>query len=103
MQNNNLYNDVVIEQSWSLLAFAKENGLPKIREDVNKETGESFTSLCFDDGPKGRVFCHFGRSTQGFGIEEIQKQKDNLRVGLNSNGRYTLYLPDTKGTVIELW
>lgn len=96
-------NNVTIEQSWSLLAFAKENGLPKIREDVNKETGEQFTSLCFDDGPQGRVFCHFGRSTQGFGIEEIQKQKDNLRVGLNSNGKYTLYLPDTKGTVIELW
>ena len=39
-----IYNGVTIERSWSLMAFAKENGLPKFREDVNKETGEVFNT-----------------------------------------------------------
>ena len=40
MAEENIYNGVTIERSWSLVAFAKENGLPKFREDINKETGE---------------------------------------------------------------
>ena len=34
------YNGVTIEKSWSLLAFAKEYGTPKLAKCVNKETGE---------------------------------------------------------------
>lgn len=104
MEAQNNYNGVTIEKSWSLLAFAKENGLPKFRKgDVNKETGEVFDSLSFPDAPQGRIFCHFGRSTQGMGMNDIIEQKNNLRVGLNSNGKYTLYKQDDKGEVINLW
>lgn len=102
MEENN-YNDVKVEKSWSLIAFAKENGLPKLREDVNKETGEIFNSLSFPNAIGGRIFCHFGKSTQGMGMDEIIKEKDNLKVGLNSNGNYTLYKQEEKGEVINLW
>ena len=102
MEENN-YNDVKVEKSWSLIAFAKENGFPKLREDVNKETGEVFNSLSFPNAIGGRIFCHFGKSTQGMGMDEIIKEKDNLKVGLNSNGKYTLYKQEEKGKVINLW
>lgn len=103
MAEQDIYNGVTIEKSWSLLAFAKENGLPKLREDVNKESGEVFNSLSFPEAIGGRIFCHFGRSTQGMTMEDIIKEKDNLKVGLNSNGKYTLYKQEEKGEVIQLW
>lgn len=104
MAAENNYDGVTIERSWSLVAFAKENGFPKYREgDVNKTTGEVFNSLSFPDAVGGRIFCHFGRSTQGMSMEDIVAQKDQLRVGYNSNGKYTLYKPDEKGETIVLW
>ena len=70
---NEDYNGVTIVRSWSLMAFAKENGLPKLRTDVNTETGESFQSLSFPNAAEGRIFCHFGRSTQGMSLNDIIK------------------------------
>lgn len=102
MAKEDIYNGVTIERSWSLVAFAKENGLPKFREDVNKD-GEVFNSLSFPEAVGGRVFCHFGRSTQGMTMADIVKEKDNLKVGLNSNGKYTLYKQEEKGETIQLW
>ena len=95
------YNGVTIEKSWSLLAFAKEFGQPKLAECVNKETGEEFNTLAFDK--QGDItFCHFGYSTQGMGIADIIAQKDKLKVGLNSNGKYTLYKQDNSWETINL-
>lgn len=102
-QEQDIYNGVTIERSWSLINFAKENGLPNLRHDVNKETGEEFDSLSFPEAKEGRIFCHFGKSTQGMGMNDILKEKDNLRVGLNSNGKYTLYKQEEKGEIIQLW
>ena len=102
MAQEDIYNGVTIERSWSLVAFAKENGLPKFREDVNKD-GEVFNSLSFPEAVGGRVFCHFGRSTQGMTMADIIKEKDNLKIGLNSNGKYTLYKQEEKGETIQLW
>ena len=102
-EEQDIYNGVTIERSWSLINFAKENGFPNYREDVNKETGEEFNSLSFPDAPGGRIFCHFGKSTQGMGMDDIKREKENLRVGLNSNGKYTLYKQEEKGEKIELW
>lgn len=103
MATTDIYNGVTIEKSWSLMAFAQDNGLPKLRTDVNKETGEMFNSLSFPNAVGGRVFCHFGQSTQGMSIDDIKREKENLRVGLNSSGKYTLYKQDDKGEVIDLW
>lgn len=103
MENNNNFNDVVIEKSWTLKTFVEANGNPKYREDTNKETGEVFNSLCFDEAPQGRIFCHFGASTKDMSMADIARNKETLRIGLNSNGKYTCYKPDDKGTLLELW
>lgn len=97
------YNGVTIERSWSLMAFAKENGLPEFCENVNKETGEEFNSLVFPDAEEGVIFCHLGHSTQNMTMEEIEEQADQLKVGLNSNGKYTLYKRSKMGKTIKLW
>lgn len=96
------YNGVTIEKSWSLIAFAQEFGQPKFAECVNKETGEVFNSLAFDkDGDI--TFCHFGYSTQGMSVADIIAQKDSLKVGLNSNGKYSLYKQDNAWATINLF
>ena len=84
------YNGVTIEKSWSLVGFAKEFGTPKFAECTNKETNEKFNCLAFES-PEGELtFCHFGYSTEGMTIRDIINDKDNLKVGLNSNGKYSL-------------
>ncbi len=97
-----IYNGVTVTKSWSFLAFAKENGLPYLREDVNKTTGEVFHSLAFPEAAEGPIFCRMGNSVKDMSIEDIVAQKDSLQVGLNTNGRYTLF-KRTKGTLIQLW
>ena len=42
------YNEVTVEKTWSLMAFAQKFGMPKLAEFTNKETGEKFNSLAFD-------------------------------------------------------
>lgn len=103
MEKKNLYNGVTIKQSWTLLAFAKTNGLPKFKEYINKDTGESFSALNFPDAPEGKIFCHFGNSTEGMTMRDIVQEASELRVGLNSNGKYTLYKEADAGTTIQLW
>lgn len=83
------YNGVTVEKSWSFVAFAKEFGTPKLATCKNSD-GETFKSIAFDkDGDI--TFCHFGYSTDGMSAAEIVAQKDTLKVGLNTNGKYTLY------------
>lgn len=96
------YNGVTIEKSWSLLAFAKEFGIPKFAECANKETGELFNCLAFEADNGDITFCHFGYSTEGMTIEDIQKEKKNLKVGLNTNGKYSLYKQDKAWATIDL-
>ena len=96
------YNGVTIEKSWSLLAFAKEYGTPKLAKCVNKETGEQFDTLAFDKN--GDItFCHFGYSTQGMTARELAADKDKIRIGLNSNGKYTAYKQDNAWETIDLF
>ena len=101
------YNGVTIERSWSFLAFADEHGTPKLAKCTNKETGEQFNCVAFEKkNEKGEVvditFCHFGYSTAGMSAREISQQKDSLKVGLNSNGKYSLYKQDNAWETIEL-
>lgn len=84
------YNGVTIEKSWSFVAFAKEFGTPKIAPCANHETGETFKSLVFDKGGE-LTWCHFGYSTTGMTGREIAQEKDSLKVGLTTAGKYTLY------------
>lgn len=85
------YNGVTIEKSWTFVQFAKEFGTPKLAKNlVNKETGEIFDSVVFDNNGE-LTFCHFGYSTADMDIQDIRKEKNNLKVGLNTSGKYTLY------------
>ena len=91
-RNNNVdkYNGVTVSKTWSFLSFCKEFGRPKFATCTNGETGEEFNCLAFDkDGEL--TFCHFGYSTEGMSAREISQQKRELTVGLNSNGKYTLF------------
>lgn len=96
------YNGVTIEKSWSLVGFAKEFGTPKFATCTNKETGEEFNCLAFENEDKELTFCHFGYSTQGMSIGDIVAGKDDLKVGLNSNGKYTLYKQENAWATIDL-
>lgn len=96
------YNGVTVQKSWSLVGFAREFGTPKFATCKNKETGENFNCLAFE-APDGELtFCHFGYSTEGFGISDIVREKDNLKVGLNTSGKYTLYKQDNAWATIDL-
>ena len=96
------YNGVTVTKSWSLMAFAKEFGMPKLAECTDKKTGEKFNSLAFDKN--GDItFCHFSYSTEGMGVADIVANKDKLKVGLNSNGKYTLYKQDNAWETINLF
>lgn len=96
------YNGVKIEKSWSFMAFANEKGTPKMAKCTNKETGEEFECLAFENEEGDITFCHFGYSTEGMTAREISKDKDHLKVGLNSNGKYSLYRQDNAWETIEL-
>lgn len=84
------YNGVTIEKTWSFIAFAKQFGKPKLAPCVNHDTGETFKSLVFDNDGE-LTWCHFGYSTAGMTGKEIAAEVDNLKVGLNSSGKYTLF------------
>lgn len=100
------YNGVTIERSWSFLAFAEEFGTPKLAKCVNHETGEEFNAVAFEkeneNGEKELTFCHFGYSTAGMTAKQISQEKDSLKVGLNSNGKYTVYKQENAWETIEL-
>lgn len=101
------YNGVTIERSWSFVAFAEEFGTPKLAKCTNKETGEQFECVAFEKkNERGEVenitFCHFGYSTEGMSAKQISQQKDSLKVGLNSNGKYSLYKQEGAWETIEL-
>lgn len=95
------YNGVTVEKTWSFLAFAQQFGQPKMAKCTNKETGEIFNSVAFDKG--GDItFVHFGYSTAGMNAQQISAEKNNLKVGLNSNGKYTLFKQDNAWETIDL-
>lgn len=102
MEKERNYNGVTIQKSWSLIGFAGEFGTPKYATCIKKETGEQFNCLAFE-APDGELtFCHFGYSTEGMSIEDIQREKKNLKVGLNSNGKYSLYRQENAWATIDL-
>lgn len=96
------YNGVTIEKSWSLVGFAREFGTAKFATCTNKETGEEFNCLAFENADGELTFCHFGYSTQGMSVSDIAASKADLKVGLNSNGKYTLYKQENAWATIDL-
>ena len=97
------YNNVTVERSWSFVGFAKEFGTPKLAKCKNSTTGEEFDALAFDKGDGSPLtFCHFGYSTQGMSARELVRDKDVIRIGLNSNGKYTAYRQDNAWQTLDI-
>ena len=96
------YNGVTIEKSWSLVGFAREFGTAKFATCTNQKTGEEFNCLAFENADGELTFCHFGYSTQGMTASDIAANKADLKVGLNSSGKYTLYRQENAWAVIDL-
>lgn len=69
-----------IQDSWSLLAFARLWGVPHPNTSTNKETGEKFNNLVFIDKDKNRTFVAFSSKLGELSPEEIKARKDELQV-----------------------
>lgn len=96
-------NQVTVQKSWSFLAFVKEFGKPEYLTSTNKITGEVFHSIGFRDRETNNLtLCHFGATTQDYSKQDIVENKKDLMVGLNSNGKYTLYKGGLHGEEILL-
>lgn len=69
-----------IENSWSLLAFARLKGLPHPNTSKNIKTGEEFKNLVFVDKDNNRTFVAFSNKLGVLSREEIMARKDELQV-----------------------
>lgn len=93
--NNQSVNNqsVGIKNSWSLMAFTKIHGNPKMGQFVNSESGEMFNSLAFmeQDNPS-KVACLVGFSSRlgELSASEIKERKDELQVVELESGNYKL-------------
>lgn len=81
-----------VVNSWSLLAFAKMHGTPKLAPNMeNRETGEKFSSIAFTD-KMGNVNCFVNFSTKlgELTMPQIIRDQHDLRVVELDSGSYRL-------------
>ena len=69
-----------IENSWSLLAFARMKGMPHPNTSKNSITGETFNNLVFIDKDNNRTFVAFSAKLGKLSPEEIKARKNELQV-----------------------
>lgn len=82
--------NVGIQDSWSLVSFAKAHGRMKVAPFVNKETGEAFKSCAFVDSENKVTFVAFSSKLGELPPAEIAAQKNDLQVVLLASGTYKL-------------
>jgi len=68
-----------IKNSWSLIAFAKQFGKPKLAKCTNHDTDEEFKCVAFGEGDK-MTFVSFSPKLGELSPKEIAAQKDDLQV-----------------------
>lgn len=78
-----------IQNSWSLIAFAKAHGKMQVGEFVNQDTGEVFKSCIFTNG-NTRTFVSFSSKMGSLSPRQIAAQKDDLQVVQLESGNYSL-------------
>lgn len=78
-----------IVDSWSLISFAKANGIMKVGSFVNSETGEPFKSCVFQRGDDV-TFVGFSSNLGELTPKQIAAQKDDLQVVELASGSYKL-------------
>ena len=80
-------------RTWTLTEFSREFGPMQFSDSqINSDTGEVFTSCRFIDDMGNITYVNFHKSLGVLTKEEILQKKDNLRVGLNINDKYVLYI-----------
>lgn len=80
-----------INNSWSLIDFAKSHGKMKIGEFINKDTGEPFKSCIFIDPTSStRTFVAFSSKLGTLTSQEIKSRKNDLQVVQLNSGHYSL-------------
>lgn len=69
-----------IQNSWSLIAFAKVHGKMEVGEFTNKDTGEEFSSCVFTNDKGDRTFVGFSSNLGELSAKEISRRRDDLQV-----------------------
>lgn len=80
-----------VEEVWSLTEFAKKFDKMKIGDCANHETGKVFKTCIFFKS-NTLTFVNFHNSIGVLTQEEINKRKNELKVGRTSNNKYYLYI-----------
>lgn len=79
-------------KTWTLTEFSKEFGPMQFSDNqINSDTKEVFTSCRFIKN-KNKTYVNFHKSLGVLTKEEIIQKKDDLRVGLNMNDKYVLFI-----------
>lgn len=80
-----------VEEVWSLTEFAKKFDRMKVGDCTNHETGKIFkTCIFFKDNTL--TFVYFYKTIGVLTKEEINKRRDELKVGRTPNNKYYLYV-----------
>lgn len=80
-----------INNSWSLIDFAKSHGKMQIGEFANKDTGEIFKSCIFTNPTNNtRTFVAFSSKLGPLSPQEIKSRKNDLQVVQLNSGHYSL-------------
>ena len=82
--------NIGIQNSWSLLNFAKSHGKMKVAPFTNKETGESFKSCAFIAEDDSITLVAFSSKLGELTPAEIAAQKNELQVVMLMSGTYKL-------------
>lgn len=94
--------NVGIQDSWSLISFARQHGKMKVAPFVNKETGEAFKSCAFVDDKRNVTLVAFSSKLGELTPREIAEQKDSLQVVLLESGTYKLCKVDWEDVDLDI-
>lgn len=79
-----------VEEVWSLTEFTKKFDRMKVGDCINHDTGKVFKSCIFFKDTT-LTFVYFYKTLGVLTKEEINKRKNELKVGRTSNNKYYLY------------
>lgn len=80
-------------RTWTLTEFSREFGpMQYSNNQINSDTKEVFTSCRFIDAIGNITYVNFHKSLGVLTKEEIIQKKKDLKVGLNMNNKYVLFI-----------
>ena len=79
------------EHTWSIVDFAKKYGKMQIGKFPDVNNRESFWMCRFVAADGKYTYATISSRLQGITTKEISKEKENLKIGKLSNGKYVLF------------